>query len=127
MPLRCQKALYEKYGGKVVGMQISIEPVGAYQKLIEEAEASGQLKFHDAALEQSFRSRMHEYASRQEVPPEFVDFSWPAWLQITLKRPATTDATPAAQPPAAAPPTNQNVAAIPAANRGDVLGRFVGV
>ena len=81
MPPRCQKALYEKYGGKVVGTQISMEPVGAYQKLIEEAEASGQLKFYDAALEQSFRSRMNEIASRQEVPPESVDFSLPASLR----------------------------------------------
>ena len=121
MPLRCQKALYEKYGGKVVGMQISIEPVGAYQKLIEEAEASGKLKFHDAALEQSFRKRMNEYASHREVPPEFVDFSLPTWLQVSLQRPATTDATPAAQPPA----TNGNTAAA-RSNDLDMLSRFVG-
>jgi hypothetical protein len=126
MPLRCQKALYEKYGGKVVGMQISIEPVGAYQKLIAEAEASGQLKFHDAALEQSFRNRMHEYASRQEVPPEFVDFSLPAWLQITLKRPPASGANPAAQPPAAAPATSRNPAVAGASDL-DMLSRFVGV
>jgi len=111
MPLRCQKALYEKYGGKVVGMQISIEPVGAYQKLIEDAETSGQLTFHDPTLEQSFRNRMNEYAQRTEVPPEFVDFSLPAWLQISLRRPAPTGTTPAGQPLGTATTTNQNNAA----------------
>ncbi len=134
MPLRCQKALYEKYGGKVVGLQISIEPIGAYQRLIAEAEAAGQLKFHDADLELAFRNRMLEYAQRTEIQPEHVDFSLPAWLQISLRRPASTGAAPAAATgaaPAAPPPAPAAAAngptTAPPPGDADLPSRFVGV
>ena len=84
MPLRRKAALYRKYGGKVVAMQISIEPAGAYIKLAQEAEASGKLQFHDAALKQAFWKRMNDYLQHREVPPERVDFSLPVWLQIAV-------------------------------------------
>jgi hypothetical protein len=93
MPLRCQAGLYEKYGGKVAAMQISIEPVGAYMKLIQEAEESGKLEFHDAALEQAFRKRMNDYLQHREVPPEQVDFSLPVWLQLASQPRATLPST----------------------------------
>lgn len=87
MPMRRKAALYKTYGGKVVAMQVSIEPVGAYSKLVQEAEANGKLVFHDDALKQAFWKRMNEYMERREVPPESVDFSLPAWLQIAVPGP----------------------------------------
>jgi len=89
MPMRRKAALYKKYGGKVVAMQVSIEPVGAYVKLVQEAEANGKLLFHDDALKQAFWKRMNEYMERRGVPPEGVDFSLPVWLQF-----ATRDSKP---------------------------------
>jgi hypothetical protein len=83
MPLRRQAALYKKYGGKVVAMQISMEPVEAYLKLVQEAEANGKLVFHDDALKQAFWKRMNEYMEQPGLPPERVDFSLPAWAQFT--------------------------------------------
>lgn len=80
-PLRLEAALYKKYGGKVVARQISIQAAGAYLKLAEEAQANGQLKFHDESLKQSFWKQLNDDLAHPEVPPERVDFSLPAWLQ----------------------------------------------
>ena len=82
LPLRCQAALYKQYGGKVVARQISIEPAGAYLKLVQEAEASGKLQFHDEGVKQAFWKRMNDALQHTEVPPERVDFSLPVWMQI---------------------------------------------
>ena len=102
LPLRCTEALYKKYGGKVVAMQISVEPVEAMLKLVQEAEASGKLVFHDEGLKQAFWKRMNEFLAYPELPPERVDFSLPAWLQMAVPGPA---AAPIASPPAASTPS----------------------
>lgn len=88
LPLRCQAALYKQYGGKVVARQISMEPAGAAMKLVQEAEASGKLKFHDELLKQAFWKQMYGALQHAEVPPERVDFSLPAWLQTAASAPA---------------------------------------
>ncbi len=102
LPLRSQEALYKKYGGKVVGMQISVVPVEAMLKLVQEAEASGKLVFHDEGLKQAFWKRMNEFLAYPELPPERVDFSLPAWLQMAVPSPASA---PVASPPAASTPS----------------------
>ena len=102
LPLRCKEALYKKYGGKVVGMQISVEPVEAMLKLVQEAEASGKLVFHDEGLKQAFWKRMNDFLAYPELPPERVDFSLPAWLQMAVPGPA---GAPVAPPPAASTPS----------------------
>ena len=71
----------------VVAMQVSIEPVEAYLKLAQEAEANGKLVFHDDALEQAFWKRMNESMEQRGVPPESVDFSLPAWMQVAVPGP----------------------------------------
>ncbi len=80
MPLRSKAALYKKYGGRVVAMQISIEPAEAFQKLIQDAERTGKLTIHDPQLKQAFWKRINDTLQRPAVPPESVDFSLPAIL-----------------------------------------------
>lgn len=97
LPLRLEAALYEKYGGKVVARQISLQAAGAMQKLAEEAQASGNLVFHDEALKQAFWKRLQDDLAHTEIPPERVDFSLPAWMQGLAQLPpgqATTDPAP---------------------------------
>ncbi|MDZ4683583.1 MAG: DUF1579 family protein [Planctomycetaceae bacterium] len=98
-PLRCQAALYKHYGGKVVARQISMEPAGAYVKLVQEAEASGKLQFHNEGLKQAFWKRMNDALQHSEVPPERVDFSLPVWMQGIGALPArAATASPASHP-----------------------------
>jgi hypothetical protein len=113
LPLRLEAALYKKYGGKVVARQISLQAAGAMQKLAEEAQASGNLVFHDEALKQAFWKRLQDDLAHPEIPPERVDFSLPAWMQGLAQLP----------PGAATAPTASTLAA------GDpgMLERFAGV
>lgn len=90
-PVRCDNALYHKYGGKVIQMQISIAPIGAYIKLIQEAEDSGKLQFHDETVKQVFLKEMNKYLERREIEPERVQFSMPFLLQLWLKEPNSFD------------------------------------
>ena len=108
LPMRCTAALYKKYGGKVVGMPLSMVSAEAYLKLVQEAEASGKLKFHDDALKQAFWERVNNDLQRNEIPPERVDFSLPAWLVMAGAGSATPPSVPA---PLADVPTEKNVAA----------------
>ena len=106
MPMRSKAELYKKFGGKVVAMQISIEPAEAYVKLVQEAEASGKLQFHDETLKQAFWKRMNDVLQHTELPPERVDFSLPVWLQMAGAGSATPPAVPA---PVAVAPTEKNL------------------
>ena len=102
MPMRSKAALYKKFGGKVVAMQISMEPAEAYVKLVQEAEASGKLQFHDESLKQAFWKRMNDLLQHSELPPERVDFSLPVWLQMagSASAPAPAASSPPTSPPA---------------------------
>jgi hypothetical protein len=81
IPLRCQDAVYKKYGGKVVARQISMEPAEAYFKLAKEAEQNGKLVFHDDALKQAFWQRLNDDMNHPEVPADQIDFTVPAILK----------------------------------------------
>ncbi len=104
LPLRLEAALYRKYGGKVVARQISLQAAGAMQKLAEEAQASGNLVFHDEALKQAFWKRLQDDLAHPEIPPERVDFSIPAWMQGLAQLPPGAAASPPVSTPAAADP-----------------------
>ena len=73
------KALYEKYSGRVIWQQFNpMEPVDAYRKFLEEEEKNGNFKI-DPKMTTSF----WEYYRRQHpftVPQGEIDFSKPWWL-----------------------------------------------
>ena len=79
-PLRRSHAIYQQYGGKVVATQLGFVLIGAYFKLVEQAEQSGQLEFLDDELKQAFWQRMNNDFKRPELSPEQLDFQWPVWL-----------------------------------------------
>lgn len=113
LPLRLEAALYKEYGGKVVARQISLQAAGAMQKLAEEAQARGNLVFHDEPLKQAFWKRLQDDLAHPEIPPERVDFSLPAWMQGLAQL-----------PPGAA--TTTSAPTLPAGDPG-MLERFAGV
>lgn len=119
LPMRIEAALYKKYGGKVVARQISMQAAGAYFKLAEEAQANGKLKFHDEALKQIFWKHLQDDLAHPEIPPERIDFSLPAWMQIAATMPAKISPTAAPSPVAV---TNSASATDPG-----MLAKFSGV
>ena len=61
-------------------MQLSINPIGAYFKLVQEAERSGKLEFLDQEVKQGFWRQMDKEMNRPEIRPSAVNFQWPGWL-----------------------------------------------
>ncbi len=80
LPLRCQRALYDQYGGKVIAMQLSFNPIGAYAKLVREAEQDGRLEFLDDEVKQAFWRQMDKEMKRPEIRPDAITFRWPGWM-----------------------------------------------
>lgn len=76
---KANKALYEKYGGRVGITKFGPDPVGAVEALLREREAKGDLVIADAALAKEFWSW---YASqpRRVARPEEIDFTY-YWLK----------------------------------------------
>lgn len=95
LPLRGKEAIYKKYGGRVVAMQISIEPAEAFQKLVQDAERSGKLIIHDPQMKLAFWKRINDTLQHHAVAPELVDFSLPAWLRMPVGSSKTPPAVPA--------------------------------
>ncbi|MCK5190026.1 MAG: hypothetical protein KAR12_08220 [Methylococcales bacterium] len=80
MPLRCDEALYNQYAGKVIVSQLGgLVSIGAYMKLIQEAEDLGNLQFHDKDLKKAFFKKMSSYLLSPEIPPNRLDFDSPPW------------------------------------------------
>ena len=76
---KANKALYEKYGGRVGLTKFGPEPIGAIEALLRERARSGDLVIADAALAKEFWSW---YASqpRRVARPEEIDFTH-YWLR----------------------------------------------
>lgn len=79
---KISKALYEAYGGTVIFQQSNpMEPVGAYRKVLEAAQARGDFKI----LDQRFNDAFWAYFVREDhpfqYPPDQVDYSVPWWLR----------------------------------------------
>ena len=51
---KINKALYERYGGRIIYQQFGPEPLDAYRRFLEEAQARGDFTIHDPALADSF-------------------------------------------------------------------------
>lgn len=75
------RALHEKYGGRVIFQQANpLEPVGANQRFLTEAENDKVLQIFSEANREEF----WEYFKREhpfEADPKDVDFTKPWWLQ----------------------------------------------
>lgn len=51
---KLNKALYQRYGGRIVAQQLGPEPLDAYRSYLEERQSAGDFSIHDSALEQAF-------------------------------------------------------------------------
>jgi hypothetical protein len=76
---KANRALYEKYGGRVGLTKFGPEPIGAIEALLRERARAGDLVIADAALAKEFWSW---YASqpRRVARPEEIDFTH-YWLR----------------------------------------------
>jgi hypothetical protein len=78
---KLSKALYQQYGGTVIFQQSNpFEPVGAFQKFLEEQEQKKAFEIFDPQLRQAFWC----YFTCEQimiVPPDEVNYDVPWWLQ----------------------------------------------
>jgi hypothetical protein len=76
---KANKALYEKYGGRVGLTKFGPEPIGALETLLREREKAGALRIFDEALAKEF---WHWYAvqPRRAAKPGEIDFTY-YWLK----------------------------------------------
>jgi hypothetical protein len=61
-------------------MQLSFNPIGAYAKLVREAEQDGRLEFLDDEVKQAFWRQMDKEMKRPEIRPDAITFRWPGWM-----------------------------------------------
>jgi hypothetical protein len=76
---KVNKALYEKYGGRVGITKWGPEPTGAIEALLREHEKKGDLAILDPALAKAFWD-WHAAQPRMLMRPEQVDFGY-YWLK----------------------------------------------
>jgi hypothetical protein len=78
---KVSKSLYQQYGGTVIFQQSNpLEPVGAYQKFLEEQEQKKAFEIFNPQLRAAFWCY---FTCEQSmiVPPEEVNYDIPWWLQ----------------------------------------------
>jgi hypothetical protein len=78
---KVSKSLYQQYGGTVIFQQSNpLEPVGAYQKFLEEQEQKKAFEIFNPQLRTAFWCY---FTCEQSmiVPPEEVNYDIPWWLQ----------------------------------------------
>jgi hypothetical protein len=88
---KINKALYAKYGGRVIFQQAGVEPLDAYREYLEEQESAGSFELLDDAFAASFWSyftndAMHLFY-RAEDGAQLIQTPW--WLM--QKPPAEED------------------------------------
>lgn len=76
---KANKALYEKYGGRVGLTKFGPEPIGALETLLREREKAGALRIFDPALAKEFWS-WYAVQPRRLAKPEEIDFTY-YWLR----------------------------------------------
>ena len=54
------KALYERYGGRIIYQQLGPEPLDAYLAFLEEAQESGRFSLGRSELEATFWAFFHD-------------------------------------------------------------------
>ncbi|MEJ2140509.1 MAG: META domain-containing protein [Gammaproteobacteria bacterium] len=51
---KIHRALYQRYGGRIIFQQLGPEPLDAYRKYLEERRSAGDFTIHDKAFEDTF-------------------------------------------------------------------------
>jgi hypothetical protein len=79
---KISKALYAKYGGRVIFQQAGLEPVDAYRDFLKEQERRGAFRILDKSFEQSFWRYFVNDAMHTFVPNEDAarSINTPWWL-----------------------------------------------
>lgn len=81
---KINRALYRQYGGRVIFQQGGPEPLDAYRRFLEEANARGDFSIADAGLEAAFWRYFRDDAIHSFYPPgseeEARVFASPWWL-----------------------------------------------
>lgn len=76
---KANRALYEKYGGRVGLTKFGPEPIGALEALLREREKAGALRIFDEALAREFWG-WYAVQPRRPAKPEEIDFTY-YWLK----------------------------------------------
>ena len=76
---KMNKALFDKYGGRIIFQQFGIEPIDAYQALIEDIKNKGKLKIMKSDFENIFAEQKayNKSNSHSFIPND--SFSTPYW------------------------------------------------
>lgn len=79
---KINKALYDKYGGRVIFQQLGVEPLDAYRDFLREQEKIGAFKILDKSCETSFWqyyiSEKQRFYSKEDGE-KFINTPW--WLE----------------------------------------------
>jgi hypothetical protein len=82
---KINKALYEKYGGRIIYQQLGPEPLDAYREFLRQREADGAFAIRDHALEESFWRYFIDDSIHDFMTPGGADearaFTTPPWEQ----------------------------------------------
>jgi hypothetical protein len=76
---KANKALYDKYGGRVGLTKFGPEPIGALETLLRSREKAGALRIFDEALAKEFWA-WYAVQPRRAAKPEEIDFTY-YWLK----------------------------------------------
>lgn len=76
---KANRALYEKYGGRVGLTKFGPEPIGALETLLRSREKAGALRIFDEALAREFWA-WYAVQPRRPAKPEEIDFTY-YWLK----------------------------------------------
>lgn len=79
---KVNKALHEKYGGRVAFQQAGLEPVDAYRAFLKEQEAAGAFRFTDDETRAAFWGYWSDDSIHHFLPdePDATPFDKPWWL-----------------------------------------------
>jgi len=80
---KVNKALFDKYGGRVIFQQAGPEPLDAYRKFLKEQEAKGSFQIMDERVARLFwnyytNDKMHTFYSDEDEAAKMMAIPW--WL-----------------------------------------------
>jgi hypothetical protein len=80
---KINKALFDRYGGRIIYQQLGPEPLDAYREFLRQREADGAFAIHDRALEASFWRYFTDDSIHDFMTPGGADearaFTTPPW------------------------------------------------
>jgi copper(I)-binding protein len=80
---KINRALYKKYGGRIVYQQLGPEPLDAYRRFLEGAQAAGVFTIHDASVAEAFWRYFTDESMHDFMEPDGEDearaFTMPPW------------------------------------------------